>query len=125
MAHFLSEAGVRFEREVPLGRYSLDFLLPDYAAVIEVDGDYWHRTRDPHPKEALILEKGWTLVRLDAGAMRRSGDLAMARALLACARARTASPTFEQSSAGPLPTTSRSRGTPPTSPRACSSTTAG
>ena len=94
MAHFLSEAGVRFEREVPLGRYSLDFLLPDYAAVIEVDGDYWHRTRDPHPKETLILEKSWTLVRLDAGAMRRSGDPAMARALLACARARIGSPTF-------------------------------
>jgi very-short-patch-repair endonuclease len=35
-------SAIRYEQEVAIGRYRVDFLLPTLAAVIECDGSYWH-----------------------------------------------------------------------------------
>jgi len=91
VAHFLAEMGIRFRREVSLGRYSVDFVLVDLRAAIEVDEHYWHANRDHHRKNDLILGQGWSLVRLDAAAIIRRGDTAIMRALLASLKARIAS----------------------------------
>jgi len=42
----LEEWGVRVVPQAPLGRYTVDFLLPDQAAVIEVDGVPYHSLPD-------------------------------------------------------------------------------
>lgn len=44
MARALTELGVAYEREVPIGPYYADFCLPGNV-VIECDGDYWHKSR--------------------------------------------------------------------------------
>jgi very-short-patch-repair endonuclease len=40
--HFLDSVGANYIQEYKIGRFWADFYLPDYNAVIEVDGDYWH-----------------------------------------------------------------------------------
>ena len=40
--HFLDSVGANYIQEHKIGRFWADFYLPDYNAVIEVDGDYWH-----------------------------------------------------------------------------------
>jgi len=46
MAALLEWAGVRFEAQRQFGRYVVDFYLPDSRAVIEVDGEYWHKRNE-------------------------------------------------------------------------------
>lgn len=45
MARALDDAKVRFSEQVWIGPYCVDFLLPTLGAVVEVDGDYWHKSR--------------------------------------------------------------------------------
>lgn len=40
----LDELGVRYEHSYNLnGRFFVDFYLPDFNTIIEVDGCYWHK----------------------------------------------------------------------------------
>ena len=49
---------VVFQKQVPLGYYTVDFLLPDHKIVIQADGDYWHA----NPK--IVEQKGLVLSRI-------------------------------------------------------------
>lgn len=62
----LGKLGVRFIQEFKLGRYSIDFAIPDKKIAIEVDGEYWHRNkeRDMRKNEYIISQQGWSLIRL-------------------------------------------------------------
>jgi len=38
----LTILGIRFQQEHAIGRWLIDFLLPDLGVALEADGDYWH-----------------------------------------------------------------------------------
>lgn len=62
MEQALKDAGETFEAQHRIGRWVVDFFLPERNLVIEVDGDYWHRrpevaARDRR-KNADLLGKG-------------------------------------------------------------------
>lgn len=38
----LEGLGVSFQAQAPVGPYTVDFLIPSSALVIQADGDYWH-----------------------------------------------------------------------------------
>jgi len=64
----LERRNIKFEREVKISRYHLDFLLPQWDAVIECDGAFWHssdqaRERDAR-KDKYLTERGLIVFRL-------------------------------------------------------------
>lgn len=46
VANMLDELNIRYERQKEIAFYLVDFFLPDYHTVIEVQGDYWHGNPD-------------------------------------------------------------------------------
>jgi len=47
IADVLSELGLRYDQQVPVNQYMLDFFVPEIGLVIEADGVYGHlRKRD-------------------------------------------------------------------------------
>ena len=47
IADVLSELGLRYDQQVPVNQYMLDFFVPEIGLVIEADGVYGHlRNRD-------------------------------------------------------------------------------
>lgn len=60
--------GIKFNQEYRIGRFYIDFYLPDRKLAIEVDGDYWHakpevKARDIR-KEAFLKDKGIDVLRV-------------------------------------------------------------
>jgi very-short-patch-repair endonuclease len=62
----LSDLGLSFRQEVQIGRYAVDFVLPDLRIAIEADGAYWHaNTADRDARKTRYLaRKGWRVLRL-------------------------------------------------------------
>jgi very-short-patch-repair endonuclease len=61
----LDGAGIRYIQEAPIGRYSVDFLLPDLRIALEVDGVYWHQDGARDKRKTVFLErKGWAVARV-------------------------------------------------------------
>jgi len=65
----LAAEGICFRREVPVGRWSVDFLIAG-ATALEVDSAFWHSLPGVAEKDAAkalaIADQGWHLLRLDA-----------------------------------------------------------
>lgn len=69
--------------EAKLGRYSIDFLLPQIRVALEVDGTYWHRdpARDRR-KDKWLLHHDWYVIRIPEAVVRAKGaDTAVRLAL--------------------------------------------
>jgi very-short-patch-repair endonuclease len=61
----LEANNVDYVQEHRIGRYSVDFYLPQHSTALEVDGDYWHR--DPRRdlrKERFLNQKGVPVARI-------------------------------------------------------------
>lgn len=72
--------GVCFRRQVPLGRFIVDFAAPSVSLVVEVDGGY-HRPRgtaDARRDEKLV-RMGWRVLRLPAALVERNLTEAVGR----------------------------------------------
>lgn len=57
-----------FQQEMRIGKFRMDFYLPNRNIVIECDGEYWHmdqksRLRDQR-KDKLLEELGYNILRL-------------------------------------------------------------
>jgi very-short-patch-repair endonuclease len=52
-------------QEFQIGRYSIDFFLPNLNIALEVDGKYWHqnKTRD-QKKNQYLADRGLKVVRI-------------------------------------------------------------
>lgn len=66
MIELLTHWEIPFERQVPSGRWILDFVLPQHLTVIEVHGSYWHdqpkyQERDQRKRKELE-EQGWKVI---------------------------------------------------------------
>lgn len=64
----LEKRGVAFDYQVRLGSYRVDFILLDFNAVIECDGEYWHsndrQRRHDLKKDQFLVERGYIVFRL-------------------------------------------------------------
>jgi very-short-patch-repair endonuclease len=59
--------GVRFQRQVPMGRYIVDLFAPEVGLVIEIDGPYHARRRAADTRRERKLNRlGYRVLRLDA-----------------------------------------------------------
>lgn len=58
MAELLDTAGISYEWQHRIGRYVVDFYLPDVNAVIEVDGVYWHPNGPDERRDSYLRHKG-------------------------------------------------------------------
>lgn len=67
MREELERRGIEFEEQVRVGRFLLDFYLPEYEIAIECDGDYWHTIPSVVEKDlrknVAIEGKGYALFR--------------------------------------------------------------
>ncbi len=62
-----SRLGVAFRRQVPIGRYIVDFLAPSVKLVVEVDGGYHAgRGRADARRDRVLGELGYRVVRVSA-----------------------------------------------------------
>lgn len=64
----LDALGVIYIRQHPIGRYAVDFFIPDRHLVIECDGEYWHSRplvleRD-RVRDAALTRHGYRVLRL-------------------------------------------------------------
>jgi very-short-patch-repair endonuclease len=68
----LESMGIRFEQEHHLGRYCIDFYIPEQMIAVEADGTYWHNKdtaeRD-NRRDAVLAGKGITTVRIPQKAL--------------------------------------------------------
>ena len=61
------QLGVAFRRQLPIGRYIVDFLAPQASLVVEVDGSYHARRRGADERRDRWLRRaGYRVLRLDA-----------------------------------------------------------
>jgi len=64
----LDELMVNYRSQFVIGRYVIDYYLPDFAIALEADGDYWHslpkaRAND-NRKDAHLASLGITVIRV-------------------------------------------------------------
>jgi very-short-patch-repair endonuclease len=63
--------GVYFRRQVPLGRFIVDFLAPSASLIVEVDGGYHRSRRTLDARRDLHLARmGYQVLRLEADLVR-------------------------------------------------------
>ena len=75
-----SRLGVRFHRQVPIGRFIADFAAPSARLVVEVDGGYHAvRVRADERRERDLGRLGWRVLRLPAELVARELEEALAR----------------------------------------------
>ncbi len=72
----LERRSVPFEPQARIGKFNVDFLLPESRCVIECDGEYWHsgskaQARDQY-KDRFLIEKGYQVFRLSEREIRES-----------------------------------------------------
>ena len=61
----LSELGFRYERQVEIGKYTVDFLIPDENLILEADGPYGHlKKRDKKRDEDLRGLSGYNIIHI-------------------------------------------------------------
>jgi very-short-patch-repair endonuclease len=74
-----SQLGVAFRRQVPLGKFILDFVAPSVRLVIEVDGKIHTLRRGADArKERALRRAGYRLIRVDAEQVFRDLPLVLA-----------------------------------------------
>lgn len=67
---------LNFIQEYKVGRYSIDFYLPELNIALEVDGDYWHQNIDRDiRKENKLNSVGLRVVRIKQSEIEKTKDL--------------------------------------------------
>lgn len=59
----LTDAGIVFEPQYPIGGCFGDFGLPSHKLIIEVDGAYWHAAAKDAIRDVKIAALGWRVIR--------------------------------------------------------------
>ncbi len=82
----LQALDVSYESQWAIGRYVVDFYIPDKHLVIECDGEYWHlkpeaKARDAR-KDAFLSQRGYTILRLTGSQIKRGDFLSLEQFLV-------------------------------------------
>jgi len=81
--------GVQFRRQVPLGRFIVDFLAPEVSVAVEVDGGYHaQRVKADAKRDEALRRMGYRVVRLDAELVMRQPEAAIAHVAAAIEQGR-------------------------------------
>jgi very-short-patch-repair endonuclease len=83
----LERLKIGFRQEAKMGRYSVDFILPDANIALEIDGNYWHRNkaRDAR-KNTFLCGAGLTVIRVSETAIQTLGVSRALRRVLSKSR---------------------------------------
>lgn len=64
----LEQLGITFIQEHKIKCYSIDFYLPDFQICLEIDGIYWHRTKQQRQrdkkKDGILNSLGYAVIRV-------------------------------------------------------------
>ncbi len=78
IAAMLSDMKLDYIEQYPVKWYTCDFYLPQYHAVIECDGDYWHNLphslRKDKAKNTFLRRGGYALLRLTETQINKDAD---------------------------------------------------
>lgn len=78
----LIELGVAYLFEKKVGRFLIDFALPDYGIGLECDGWFHKRTTERDAgRDAYLLERGWRIVRVVDPDLRRDALASILKAI--------------------------------------------
>jgi len=68
VARVLDSLGISYQVQVPIDRYTVDFLVPSRNLVIECDGHRWHSSDQARAKDRrrdqLLTSLGYSILRL-------------------------------------------------------------
>ena len=59
IAKVLDETGLRYARQVPIGNYTVDFLITEMNVIIEADGPIGHLAKRDAKRDADLIEMGF------------------------------------------------------------------
>jgi len=66
-ANALTLAGIIFQKQYPIGTYTVDFAVPQNRIVIECDGEYWHSQplciKRDRRKDKFLSKHNWQVLR--------------------------------------------------------------
>ena len=73
------QLGVAFRRQQVIGSFIVDFLAPQIALVVEVDGDAYHatRVRADAAREQKLVRAGYSVLRVPASLVERDLERAV------------------------------------------------
>ncbi|MGV9142182.1 MAG: DUF559 domain-containing protein, partial [Promethearchaeota archaeon] len=58
----LDKSGINYEFQKEIGDYWADFYLPNYNAIIEADGNFWHQDGIKEDRENFLWESGYNVI---------------------------------------------------------------
>lgn len=59
IAKVLEETGLRFARQVPIGKYTVDFLITEMDVIIEADGPFGHFSKRDAKRDQELIDMGF------------------------------------------------------------------
>lgn len=73
MSRSLKDLGLSVVQQYKIGRFFVDFAIPELKIAIECDGDYWHQDPDREKaRDDFLREEGWTVLHFREAAINRS-----------------------------------------------------
>ena len=78
--------GLKFRRQVPLGRYIVDFLCPRHRLIIEADGPTHEDSLHDEQRDAWLRAQGFRVMRFPNSEIQNDPDATLSRILKACGR---------------------------------------
>jgi very-short-patch-repair endonuclease len=78
--------GLKFRRQVPLGRYIVDFLCPRHRLIIEADGPTHEDSLHDEQRDAWLRAQGFRVVRFPNSEIQGDSDGGLSKILKACGR---------------------------------------
>lgn len=70
----LTALGLSFSTQHAIGRYFLDFYLPDHQLAVEADGEFWHDAERDAKRDAFVLTQGIRTVRITYSELHKAAD---------------------------------------------------
>lgn len=78
LRYALLRKGVNFIEQASIGPWSIDFLLPDFMACVEADGEFWHSSTQAkmkdRRKDAWLRNKGYMVFHFDGKEIHQDSD---------------------------------------------------
>lgn len=83
LRYSLLRKGINFIEQASIGPWSIDFLLPDYMACVEADGEFWHSSTQAkmkdRRKDAWLRNKGYMVFHFDGKEIHQDSDYCVER----------------------------------------------
>jgi very-short-patch-repair endonuclease len=76
--------GLKFRRQVPLGRYVADFLCPRHRLIVEADGPHHEDSLHDVERDAWLRSQGFRVLRFTNKTIQNAPDVVLAEILTTC-----------------------------------------